>query len=495
MPLALSRTQDDKGRVRWTLFGASEDGPGRAFWRGFFVAPRRELPAEWAIGFLRRLLAAAYQEPLGRLGDLRRAGLRIYSSPDYALLPQWDEGPLPRWSEPYRWQPGQSLRGVRWLLTFCPLTRLPAAVRRAYSAGELHLLPFPGSLALFGAPAYLKMQRELPQAVQIPLLHSLQRHEAPWGIRIPQSGWMHEARPGVLPHPDFGPIRGGYQRTHRWARVYRHHDELAEIAPSEDKLAHVLFSPAPANVGLYGKPMARNSQIWTQDFRLLLDGPRAGAAELKQAADRLAAGGLFGYRMFYPPMQVGRSEIFWRRPLVAYFAAETGEPTVLADSPLGSLTAHRLRRRSARPLELWPRLLARPDHQEAVRLLVDHGEPHHHRGMINARMLLETWELLGQKPLPRELARQCFLSKEESLDDCSQRCPDQASHGRTRNSWRRGLAAASPPPSLARRGRPPRSPSPIRRGGCSRRPIGRRSPCWPRGVTRTKTTPTASRTG
>src|SRR5205823_1532490 len=27
LPLALSRTQDDKGRVRWTLFGGSEQGP------------------------------------------------------------------------------------------------------------------------------------------------------------------------------------------------------------------------------------------------------------------------------------------------------------------------------------------------------------------------------------------------------------------------------------------------------------------------------------
>ena len=205
LPLALSRTQDDKGRVRWTLFGGSEEGPGRAFWRGFFAAPRGELSADWAIGFLRRLLAAVYGEPPAGLGDLRRAGLRIYSSPDYALLPHWDEGPLPRWTEPYRWKPGQSLRGVRWLLTFCPLARLPAAVRRAYLAGELHLLPFPGSLAFFGAPPYLKLQKELPQAVQIPLLHSLQRHEAPWGIRIPQSGWMHEAPPGDNPAPRFRP--------------------------------------------------------------------------------------------------------------------------------------------------------------------------------------------------------------------------------------------------------------------------------------------------
>ena len=33
-PLAISQTQDDKGRVRWTLFGASEQGPAKAFWRG-----------------------------------------------------------------------------------------------------------------------------------------------------------------------------------------------------------------------------------------------------------------------------------------------------------------------------------------------------------------------------------------------------------------------------------------------------------------------------
>ena len=89
------------------------------------------------------------------------------------------------------------------------LGRLPAAVRRAYLAGELHLLPFPGSLAFLARTPYLKLQKELPLAVQIPLLHSLQRHEAPWGIRIPQSGWMHEARPGPPPHPDYGPIRGG----------------------------------------------------------------------------------------------------------------------------------------------------------------------------------------------------------------------------------------------------------------------------------------------
>ena len=31
-PIALSRTQDDKGNDRWTLFGASHEGPGQPFW-------------------------------------------------------------------------------------------------------------------------------------------------------------------------------------------------------------------------------------------------------------------------------------------------------------------------------------------------------------------------------------------------------------------------------------------------------------------------------
>jgi hypothetical protein len=31
LPLAVSHTQDDKGRMGWTLFGSSEHGPARAF--------------------------------------------------------------------------------------------------------------------------------------------------------------------------------------------------------------------------------------------------------------------------------------------------------------------------------------------------------------------------------------------------------------------------------------------------------------------------------
>ncbi len=128
----------------------------------------------------------------------------------------------------------------------------------------------------------------------------------------------------------------------------------------EDRLAHVLFSSAPEDVGLYDKPMARNTQIWTQDFRLLLDGPHAGPGDLSRAAEALQEGGLFGYRFQFPAMRVGRYEIYWHRPLVAYRCPRTSQPEVVFDAPLGYFTAYRANRPNMdNPLELWPRLLRR----------------------------------------------------------------------------------------------------------------------------------------
>src|SRR5438105_9741281 len=80
LPLALSRTQDDKGRIRWTLFGGSEQGPARAFWRGFFTAPEREMPEDQARAFFRKLLGTVYGEKAETPADLNAAGFRILPS-------------------------------------------------------------------------------------------------------------------------------------------------------------------------------------------------------------------------------------------------------------------------------------------------------------------------------------------------------------------------------------------------------------------------------
>lgn len=424
MPLALSRTLDDKGRIRWTLFGGSEQGPARPFWRSFFSAPGRELPAEHGIGFLQRLLHTAYGEPEG--ADLRRAGFRILPFDGRGSL--WQEGPLPKWTEPYLWKKGQPSRGIRYLLTFRPFGELPAAVRQAYLDGRLHLLPFPGSLVFWGIPSYRRMRADLPFAEQIPLLHMVPRQENPHGLRVPQSGWMHEHRPNAAEPSDLqGPFRNTYRRTHRWAKLHRHEDELA-LPGTEDKLAHVLFSSAADDIGLYGKPMARNAQIWTQKFELLLDGPDGSATDIQRARDAVHEGGNFGYRFQFPAMRVGRHELYWHRPLVAFRPAADGEAEMLPDSPLGYLAAYRADQPDVdRPIELWPRLLHRELHLAAVSLFDRNHCDRPLRTITNVRKILETSEILAGRPLPRTFARQLLtLPKEETLEQWLESLPARA---------------------------------------------------------------------
>jgi hypothetical protein len=452
LPLALSRTQDDKGRVHWTLFGNSEQGPAQAFWRGFFTAPNQELPEEKALGFFRRLLQTVYEVPEAKLADLRRAGLRILPAQDDPAFPFWREEPLPSWTKPLLWGKGQSVSAVKYLLTFRPFSQLPAAVQKAYLAGTLHLWPFPGSLAFWGAAAYRRLHQELSLAVQVPLLYTVGRHEGWPGLRIPQCGWLHEASPnksGPAPH---GPVRNTFKRTHRWARVLRSDDELA-LTEREDKTTHVLFSAHPDDLGLYYKPMALNAQVWTHDYRPLLDGPRATPADLEHATHTLRQGGQFGYRFQYPPMRVGRHNVYWHRPLAAYWDARTGQAALLPDAPLGYLTAYDAEKPDlAQPVELWPRLLQREPYVIAMEM-IDHAHTHAcYQIALNVRKLLDTRQLLGERPLSRSLARALLtITKHESLDDWLQQLPNKSADPergqRLVEVLRHGLEAA-PAPAL-----------------------------------------------
>ena len=128
----------------------------------------------------------------------------------------------------------------------------------------------------------------------------------------------------------------------------------------EDHVAHVLFSAAPDDLGLYGKPMARNSQIWSHDCQLVLDGPWASHRELVAATKALSGGGLFGYRFLFPAMRVGEHEVYWHWPLIAHLDPITDEPRVLVGELSGYLTGYLAGQpRIDRPIELWPRQLTR----------------------------------------------------------------------------------------------------------------------------------------
>lgn len=432
LPLALSRTQDDKGRVRWTLFGGSEQGPAQAFWRGFYSAPNRELPEEEALAFFRSLLHAVYSEPIQELIDLRRAGLRILPLGDEATFPVWREQPLPRWTAPLLWRAGEPISRVKYVLTFRPFGQLPLAIRRAYLSGSLHLLPFPGSLVYWGVQPFHRLQQELPMAIQIPLLHEIHRNENWRTIRVPQSGWLREGKNNhseVAKH--HGPIRNTFKRTNRWSRVLRHADELALIE-REDPLTHVLFSSLPDDLGLYGKPLARNVQIWSSHFEALFDGPRASPDQLESVRHRVLAGGTFGYRFQYPPMQVGRHEVYWHRPLFAYRDPKTGEAVRLADGPLGYLTSYLSADPDLEnPVELWPRLLQRQPYLDAVNL-ADHANCYY-----PFQTALNVWKVLDASlsnqchPLSQSLARELLTTAKnrtfrEWVDLLPTHAPDNA---------------------------------------------------------------------
>lgn len=425
--LALSRTQDDKGRVRWTVFGSSDLGPGRAFWRSFWLTPRKAVPAEVGRGFIRRILHNVYGIGDADAADLKKAGFRIL--PQATEKEPWADGPLPSWTEPLLCSGRTSVDRIRYLLTFRPFAELPNAVRDAYLAGKLHLLPCPHSLLFWGAPNFRRLAESLPEAWQIPLLHLLPRSENIHGLRIPQSGWMHEpSADHPAPEDPAAPLTNTYRRTHRWAKIHRHEDELA-VTAKEDKLAHVLFSTAGDDLGLYGKPMARNVQIWENDGRLILDGPQATSEELHAAAERVKEGGVFGYRFQFPPMMVGRHEVFWHRPLAAYRPAGTADVQLLDDAPTGIIIANGKPDR----VELWPRIRQRPERLAALGLFHRADDPHPNVTSLNVRKLFRAAEL-RREPLPRTMARQLLSHN----------------HGRSLAEWLAALPGKSDDESQAR---------------------------------------------
>jgi hypothetical protein len=424
LPLALSRTQDDKGRVRWTFFGGSEQGPSRPFWKGFYSALDQPIPPDRGMAFLRSLLREAYGQPAENGADLFQAGLRILGRKE-----EEQKDLRPAWTSPFLWSSGTSLAGVKYLLSFEPFGQLPPEVREAYLAEKLHLLPFPGSLLFWGVPGYRQLQNELPLAGQVPLLHVVERHEGPRGLRVPQSGWIYEAHPDrPLPPSEYGPIRGTFKRTHRWARVHRHENEL-EITTREDKVLHVLFSTQPADLNLYGKPMAQNSQVWNQEYRLILNGPQAGREEIQAAIQTIKQGGLFGYRFFYPPMRVGDHQVIWHRPLVACHSLEGKAPSVLFDAPLGYMTAYPAGNIDLNhPVELWPRMLNREIQQTLLELPKEH--PHESHAIHRITNLLAARRLFGRNRIPRSFARQLLrLPHDKRLEDWLESLPVAVGNG------------------------------------------------------------------
>ena len=407
MPLALAKTQNDRGRRHWTMFGSSEQGPERAFWRSFYSAPGREIPAKDSRRIVSRLLQGAFDVATADADELYAAGFRILPVGDARPFPEWVVDPLPKWTRRYLIGDDAPLRGARFVLTFRPFPALPAAVREAYLTGRIELLPSPFSLLFWGMPIYHHAGQQHALALQYPVLRLVGRHET-WGLRVPQFGWLRHTRPGQPEPETFGePIQNDYARTHRWERLPRDEDAAAR-GLHVSSIATTLFSTALEDLDLYHKPMARNCQIWTRDGELVLDGPTAARADIRRAADRILEGGVFLYRFQFPPMRVGRHDVYWQRPLCACAVPERAEVHLIDADLNGYLTAYDMDEPDCiqRPVELYPRMLRRATHLDLLHRIDRSHDRFRYQTALNALNVLDVAQLWRGRRLPRSFAEE-----------------------------------------------------------------------------------------
>jgi hypothetical protein len=428
LPLALSKTQDDKGRIRWTFFGSSEQGPERAFWKSFFSSPTQEIPAQEALAFLFTLFSQVYRETCGSITGLRKIGFRFLPTPPNPSFPYWTDMPLPSYIKPFIWEENTPSEDIRYLLTFRPFSLLPPAIRERYLNGQLVILPFPGSLVFWGMPGFVNLQKEMPMAMQLFMQRLAARHGGPHGIRVPQSGRFHEQGTKLkLPEVEENLLLNTYKRTSRWDRTHRYENELI-VSAIEDKVANVLFSTKLDVMGLYNKPMAKNCQLWTSDPHVLLDGPTATREALERAANIVAEGGTFRYRFQFPAMRVGLSEIYWQRPLAAWWDEQNNEVKTIENSPLGYLTAYGINDFDiAHPVELWPRLRQREAYLTALHNFGHLEEHYTHQTTLNILRVMDAAGMWPQKYLPAGFTRQMLhLQEHETLEEWLTDLPEKA---------------------------------------------------------------------
>jgi hypothetical protein len=416
LPIALAKTQDYLGHVRWTLFGNSEQGPERAFWQSFYTAPGREIPTNESLSFVRQLLASVYGETARTENDLLQLGFRILPSGRNERFPYWNVDPLPEWTQPFLIDDHTPAGNIFYLLTFRPFSKLPESLREKYLSGQLALLPSPHSLIQWGMPLYHQGAGQYPFAIQYPILPLVARHEGP-GLRVSQSAWLSEPfRDGRTLEVAEDLVLNTFKRTHRWDRVRRDEDAVAQ-SRSVAKVTSALFSTALIDIDLYNKPLAHNCQLWTFDAELVLNGFTATPEEIRRAAQNVLDGGLFRYFFRYPAMRVGRYEVYWQRPLAAYWSPEEDRAKMLEVSLPGYFTAYEYARPDlSHPIELYPRLQERPAYMSALRHIDTRHDHFRHQTALNILTLLDMSQIWHEPRLPRSLARQMLrMPKDERL--------------------------------------------------------------------------------
>ncbi len=419
LPVSLSKTKDDKGRVCWTFFGASEQGPEKAFWKSFYESPEKEAPESVFIHFMKWVFKKAYDIELKDREHLISLGFRILPSGDAFPIAYWRTEKLPSWTKHYMMDENEEAGKINYLLTFRPFDKLPVSVKLRYTSGEMFLIPFPGSLVLWGFHEYIRLQEHLYNAIQIPMLRLVKRDEGFNGIRVPQSGWVFQpGLKGVKAKLLEEFIVSNYIRTNRWDRFHRHEDGLLK-STKIDPVLETLFSTTLESLDLYNKPMARNSQIFTESIELLLDGPMADRKKIGEAALKILEGGNFRYRFYFPPMMAGVHEVMWHRPLVACISQTTGEPEIEPGILPGYMTGYPAKNPDpAHAIELWPRINDRELFYSVLRNFDPLHDHYLHQTTLNLMTILDAWDQIGGKPFDRDFVRGMIrIPKNQSLEE------------------------------------------------------------------------------
>ena len=450
LPLSLSKTQDDKGRVQWTLFGSSEQGPEMAFWKSFRDSSGMEKPVSESRLVFANFLKSAYGESFSSADGLLAEKFRILPTIPDAEFPYYTPEKHPQWCESFIWSGGELSEKVEYILTFRPFSDWPEPLKIRYLGGKINVLPFPGSLVFWGSPHFRNRQKKFIWSQQLPLLRILRRHHPPYGVWIQQSGWLFDSLPENEKkniHPEI--LLDTYKRTHRFNRVNRYDTDIEESPDKDVKTLQCIFSNSPEIIGLYDKPLARNSRIFAEDGELVLDGPTANRQDILNAAGKIFKGGLYEYMFCYPPMRCGDHEVFWQRPLVAYCQSKEGSLSPVFDfaSFNGYLTAYRTDKPDLeKPVDLIPEFKSRKIYMSASLHFKNAQDRYRYQTAINCLKLFHSWELFGKKPLPRRFARRILrLSKTDTIDKWLDSLPERADipeNGREMRSAIDGIIAA-----------------------------------------------------
>jgi hypothetical protein len=158
--------------------------------------------------------------------------------------------------------------------------------------------------------------------------------------------------------------------------------------------------------------------LWNNKFELLLDGSRASRRKILEVEKTFSKGGLFGYRIFYPPMRVGEHEMYLHRPLVAFIPADSDQAVIRSESLYGYVTGyHNSDKDMTNPVELWPRMQRRELYLSALHDFNTHNDHYVHQTSLNIISLLENREKQAVKNLTRSFAQNLLnMPKHKTLE-------------------------------------------------------------------------------